>query len=185
MNMQAIYDIDFAILDALQGIHNAFLNYFFAAFTYLGTGGVIWIALTVLMLAMKKSRQAGVTSVVALIVHIIVNEGIIKNIVKRPRPFTLHPYIDTIVAKPSSYSFPSGHTCSSFAVATVIFLYNKKWGIAAYIVAALIAFSRNYFYIHYPTDVLVGAVEGVLIGLLTTVLIKRHAAKKTTEGEDK
>ncbi len=186
--MQTIYNFDFAVLNALQSIHNTFFNYFFAFFTFLGDGGIIWIVLTLVMLFIKKTRRAGITMSAGLITEFVINECFVKNLVKRPRPFTLHPYIDTIVSQPSSYSFPSGHTCTAFVSATVIFCYNKKLGVIAYITAALIGISRNYFYIHYPTDVLVGAVEGILTGLLAVLVVKvfcdQTDKKNTTEEKD-
>lgn len=171
--MQAIYDFDFAVLDALQKIHCTFLNYFLAFFTYIGEGGAVWIAATVIMLIIPKQRKAGIAAASALTVHLVLNEWIIKNIVRRPRPFTLNPNIDTIVHKPSSYSFPSGHSCSSFAAATVIFCFDKRLGIVAYVTAALIAFSRNYFYIHFPTDVICGSLEGIILGVLASLAVKK------------
>lgn len=183
--MQAINDFDFAILDALQGIHNTFLNYFFAVFTYLGEAGILWIVLTFALLFYKNTSRLGLITMTGLLSEGLFNELIIKNIVRRPRPFKIHPYVDTFVVRPNSYSFPSGHTCLAFAAATMLFLYNKKWGIAAYITAVLIAFSRNYFYIHYPTDVIAGMLEGILIGVVNTFVMnkifERLDSKKTAE----
>ena len=171
--MQAIYDFDFAVLDALQKIHNTFLDRFFAVFTYIGEGGAMWILLAVGFMIFKSTRRLGISCTAGLVSDLLINELLIKNTVKRPRPFTLHPYIDTIVHRPSSYSFPSGHSCVAFTCATVIFCYNRKLGIAAYATAALIAFSRNYFYIHFPTDVIAGMLDGILLGILSTLLMKK------------
>lgn len=185
--MQMITNWDLAALDALQTIHNAFLNYFLAVFTYMGAGGLVWIVLALSFMSIKKTRRLGMTCAAGLISELLFNEILIKNLVKRTRPFILNPGIDTIVTRPSSYSFPSGHSCTAFVAATVIFCYNKKWGVAAYVVSALIAFSRNYFYIHYPTDVIVGALEGILIGIVTTKLMEKffehRDGRQTAEGE--
>ena len=70
------------------------------------------------------------------------------------------------MAKLHDFSFPSGHTLVSFEAATALTVYHRKWGIAALVLAALIAYSRLYLFVHYPTDVLVGAVLGVGIALL-------------------
>ena len=89
--------------------------------------------------------------------------------------------IDTIIKQPSGYSFPSGHSASSFACATAIFMKNKRMGIFAYVLAALIAFSRLYFYVHFPTDVLTGSVLGVLVGIAVNkllVFIEKKLAEK-------
>lgn len=183
--MEIIYKFDFAVLFALQKIHCTLLNVFFAFFTYIGSGGILWIAAAVVLLCIRNKRTAGLAASIALILELVVNEWIIKHIFERPRPFTLHPEIDTIVAKPSSFSFPSGHTCSSFAAATAIFMFDRRLGSIAYVIAAIIGFSRNYFFIHYPTDVICGALEGVLLGLLAAVIVKRVilACKKRRQAE--
>lgn len=172
-NMNAIYDIDFAILDALQKIHCPALDIILAAFTYIGQAGAVWIIASIIFLCIKSRRGAGIAVLASLALEVVLNERIIKHIVKRPRPFTLHPWVDTVVHQPSSWSFASGHSCSSFAAATAIFCFDKRLGAAAYAIAALIAFSRNYFYIHYPTDVLCGALLGVLIGAAAAFAVKR------------
>ncbi len=110
------------------------------------------------MLFFAKRRLTGCTVLTALLLELLLNEHLVKKLIRRPRPFTLQPALDTVIPHPGSFSFPSGHTASSFAAATAIFMYDKKLGTAAYIVAALIGFSRNYFGVHYPTDVLAGAL---------------------------
>lgn len=175
--MDAIYEFDFAILDALQTIHNPFLNIFLGLFSYIGEGGILWIALSILCTIIKKTRAMGYAMMLSLSYVGIFNELLIKNIIKRERPFTLRPEIDVIVYRPSSYSFPSGHTCTSFACSTAIFCFNKKLGVAAYIVSALIGFSRNYFFVHFPTDVLCGMLEGIILGILASLIVKRISEK--------
>ena len=170
--METITRLDLAVLDSLQKLHCAFLNAFFSFFTYIGDGGAVWILAAILLMCFKKYRKTGVCVSLALIMEVLLNEKIIKELVRRPRPFTLRPEIDTIVHRPSSFSFPSGHTCSSFAAATVIFMYNKRLGIAAYAVAALIGFSRNYFFIHYPTDVICGALFGMIYGIAAVMIVR-------------
>ena len=164
--MGAITELDFSILEALQNIHTPVLNVIMAVFTYLGEGGAMWIVILILFLCFRKTREMGFASSLSLILELVISELIIKNIFKRPE-------IDTIVHKPGSFSFPSGHTCTAFCAATAIFCYDKRLGIIAYIISGLIGFSRNYFYIHYPSDVLVGAVEGVLLGLLAVFAVRR------------
>jgi undecaprenyl-diphosphatase len=180
--MDIIYRFDFAILDALQKIHCTFLNCLLAFFTYIGEGGAVWIAAAVIMLICKKYRKAGCAVSLALLFELIFNEQLIKKLIKRTRPFILNPAIDTIVHRPSSYSFPSGHTCTAFAAATAIFLHDKKLGTAAYITAAVIGFSRNYFYIHYPTDVLCGAAIGIIFGVAAVKTV--HFAEKKISCRD-
>ncbi len=171
--MDSIYQFDFAILDALQTLHCTVLNYIMAFFTTIGNNGYAWILVTILLLLIKKYRVIGLASALSLIIEFVLNDLILKNLIARPRPFTLRPEIDTIVSQPSSYSFPSGHTASAFAAATAIFMFDKRLGTIAYVVATLIGFSRNYFFIHYPTDVLCGALLGILVGVLCSLLIKQ------------
>ena len=156
--------------------------------TVLGEGGWVWIVIAVLFLFMPKYRKAGVTMAFALILMLILNDGILKNVFARPRPFNFEPFEalyavfpqgadgkpELLVGLPSSFSFPSGHTSSSFAAAFAILL-NKKWkaGVPALLLAALIGFSRNYLMVHYPTDVLFGALMGVLYAVLAYFLIAR------------
>jgi undecaprenyl-diphosphatase len=83
-------------------------------------------------------------------------------VVQRIRPSADIPEINMLIAKPLSYSFPSGHAASSFAVAGVLSKYFKKYAPEFLGLASLIAFSRLYLYVHYPTDVLAGIILGLI-----------------------
>ena len=104
---------------------------------------------------------------IALSLGFIFGNLLLKPLVGRIRPYDITPNINMLVNALSDYSFPSGHTLSSFAVATVILCFNKKIGIFAMIIATLIGFSRLYLYVHFPTDVLCGAILGILFGKLS------------------
>lgn len=162
-----ITQIDVRILDFLQSIHNPITDIFFKYITYLGEDGFIWIVIALVLLFFKKTRKIGIMLVCSLILGFLTGNLILKNLIARDRPFVQNPEMlsQLLIHPPSEYSFPSGHTLSSFESATVIFLNNKKWGIAALILAAIIGFSRNYLYVHFPSDVLAGAFLGVLIGI--------------------
>ena len=108
----------------------------------------------------------GVGLLVCLAIENTLCSTILKPLVARPRPFVQNPEVTMLIPKLSSYSFPSGHSASSFCAAVYLFGWNKKAGSLALIVAALIAFSRLYFYMHFPTDVLCGALLGSIIGYL-------------------
>ena len=92
-----------------------------------------------------------------------------------PRGITLRrirPCDESGIKPENDFSFPSGHTIASFEGAVSIFIYNKKWGIPALILAFLIAFSRLYLCFHYPTDVLVAAILGIAFAILASYIAK-------------
>ncbi len=131
------------------------------AITFFGEYGIGWIAIALILLAFPKTRRAGVTMGIALLLGFLLGEVFLKNVIGRPRPFTLLQEIRLLIPAPSGFSCPSGHTTSSFAAATSIFLCHKKPGIAPLVMAALVAFSRLYFSVHYLTDVLFGTLLGI------------------------
>ena len=110
---------------------------------------------------------------IALILVLLICNLTLKPIIARPRPFMLREEIELIISAPSGFSFPSGHTASSFAAAVGLFIYHKKLGIAALIWAFLIAFSRLYMYVHYPTDVLAGMVIGILCAVVAMIIVNK------------
>ncbi|WP_309244991.1 phosphatase PAP2 family protein [Clostridium tagluense] len=130
--------------------------------TYLGNGGMIWIIISALLIISKKYRKIGFMAISALILSTILGDGILKHVVKRIRPSASIPAVNLLIVKPLSYSFPSGHTTSSFAVAGVLAKYFKDYTLEFFSLASLIAFSRLYLYVHYPTDVLAGIILGLI-----------------------
>ena len=102
----------------------------------------------------------------ALVVDVILCNGILKHLVARTRPCDVNTAIRLLIARPHDFSFPSGHTAASFAAVTALYLADEKklWKISC-VVAVLIAFSRLYLYVHYPTDVLGGLAVGILSGM--------------------
>lgn len=166
-------NFEFAVLDSLQSLHCGFLNAVMIFFTTVGELGAVWIAVGVLMLFFKKYRRAGITVLLGLLIGLFaVNFGI-KNLVARPRPCAVNTSVELLVPFPGEYSFPSGHTVSSFGAATSVFLRNKKLGVFALSVATVIAFSRLYLYVHFPSDVLCGVIIGVAISFLSTYIMKK------------
>ncbi len=143
--------------------------------THLGDGGIVWIALALMLLCIPKWRKTGLSMALALLMGLLVCNLWLKPMVGRLRPFDyqLQCYgrvIELLIAAPKDFSFPSGHTIASFEAATVLLLRSRKWGIPALLLAVLIAFSRLYLYVHYPTDVIASVVLGTLFGLLATWL---------------
>ena len=140
-------------------------------FTYLGNLGLLWIGISILFILRNKSRKIGVVLICALILTSLLGEGLIKHIVKRKRPFIKMNICDQlIIGTPSTYSFPSGHTASSFAVSAVFIAISSKISIIIIIISTLIALSRIYLKVHYVSDVIGGAILGLFCGTITAHL---------------
>ena len=153
------------ILDMIQNLRTPIGDVVVPLITRLGDAGIIWIILTVLLLIIPKTRKTGVIMMAALLVDVLLCNVFIKNLVARTRPFDVNTAVQLLVAKPRDYSFPSGHTAASFASVTALYLAGeKKMWKAALVLAVLIALSRLYLYVHYPTDVLGGMLLGCLAG---------------------
>ena len=151
--------------------------------TRLGDMGAIWIAPGVVLTCSKEQRRVGIELLATLAAGGIINSLVIKNIVDRTRPFDMHIWLDVLINKPTDFSFPSGHTASSFAAAYVISKnYGKKFGIPAYTLATAIGLSRVAVGVHYPSDVIAGAAVGTAVAFGASKLIKKlwvtHDKKK-------
>ena len=185
--------MELEILHTIQGIRSELLDDIMLAITTLGDVGILWIVTAILLLAvpaigkedathLKMRRMMGICMLVAMVLNLICGNLILKNLVQRPRP----SWVDTSVVPlitPKDYSFPSGHTSASFAAACSIFLYHKKLGIAAFTVAGLIAFSRMYLFVHYPTDILGGMLLGIVCAFIARTIILRLVEKRVKKAE--
>ena len=162
--LQSVQNLDGEILLQIQQhLRTDMLTPFMKIVTFLGNGGWFWILCAVVLLAIPKTRKTGYAAVLSLIFGVIVTNLLLKNIVARPRPFAEIEALIPLIAKPTDFSFPSGHTTASFAVALVMLrMLPKKIGIPAVVLAALVAFSRLYLGVHYPTDVLAGFVVALV-----------------------
>lgn len=177
-----ITNFDFTILDFIyENIRCDFLDPIMAGITHFADAGIGWIVLSVALLIPKKTRVWGAMALVAMVIGFISGEIIFKNLVCRVRPYIDYQYFhgtplpfELNAGKESSFSFPSGHTCCSFAVATTYFFANKKLGVLALIFAGLVGFSRLYNYVHYPTDVVAGMLLGIGCAFLSVWLFKRY-----------
>mgnify|MGYP001073674544 CR=1 FL=1 len=162
-----------------ENVRNIILNYFFAGITFSGNNGYIWIIISLGLLLNKKTRFIGVLSFIVLLEVLLINNLIIKNCFERLRPFITYAQIELLIDAPTGYSFTSGHSCSSFASAIIFIKYlPKKYGIAAVIYATLVAFSRLYFGVHYPTDVIAGMMLGILFALITSGVYEKYVKNK-------
>lgn len=167
------------ILDMIQNFRTPIGDVVVPLITRLGDAGIIWIILTVLLLIIPKTRKTGVIMMAALLVDVLLCNVFIKNLVARTRPFDVNTAVQLLVAKPRDYSFPSGHTAASFASVTALYLAGEKkmWKVAL-VLAVLIALSRLYLYVHYPTDIIGGVIFGSLSGYLGYKIVEWIQKKK-------
>lgn len=158
---------EFIILDWIQSLRTPLGDMIMPFISRLGNTGIIWIILTLLLLIFPKTRRAGVFMAAALLFDLLLCDTLLKPLIARARPFSVRKDIELLISAPRDYSFPSGHTAVSFASVTALFLTGKKqlW-IPALVLAVLIAFSRLYLYVHYPTDILGGILVGLVAGCL-------------------
>lgn len=161
--LDTILQLDGELLLAIQTLHQGWLDPLVSFYTKLGDAGLLWIALSLAMLFFKPTRRAGALALCAMILGLIVTNLTIKPLISRPRPWLDWP-IDPLVVENDPNSFPSGHTCAAFAAAMVWVrtLPQKRDQVIAAVMAVLMGLSRLYVGVHYPTDVLAGAVIGSL-----------------------
>jgi len=173
LELDTITALDFAVLDGIQSVcRSAFLDWLMPLVTLLAEGGMLPIAAAVILLLHPKTRKAGLALAIGLLLmNVVVNIGL-KPLVARPRPFVQNPSVELLVAKLTSYSFPSGHTACAFMTAYVLAYFYPKAKGYWWILAAAVGFSRLYLYVHFPSDVLAGAVCGILCGMAGVVFGK-------------
>ena len=156
-----ITQIDFSILDWIQNtLKNSLLDAVMPVITHLGDGGFIWILTALIFTAIPRTRKTGILMIISLAAGAVAYQFILKPVIARPRPFTQNPAAVLLIKPPSDFSFPSGHTACAFSAAAVLFFRRNRLWIPAVILAASIAFSRLYLYVHFPTDVLAGIISG-------------------------
>lgn len=170
--------LETSILDGLQMIHNPTLDTIMVFITNLGNSGAIWIMIGVLLLFVPKYRKGGVIVLAALLLQLLLGNMILKNLFERPRPCWINDSVSLLIKVPRDYSFPSGHTMSAFAASAALYFTNKKLGIAGFVLAAAIAFSRLYLYVHYPTDILGGMILGVLVAFAARYIVEKSYPKQ-------
>ena len=168
------FDGEMDLLYWFQSIHHPILDKIVVAITSLGNSGIFWILLTIVMLILCKDKRVAWTSALALVFSLLIINIFLKNTVMRARPCWIDTSVPLLVKNPSDYSFPSGHSSASFASAVSIVQYARyrKQGVAAVILAAMIALTRMYVFVHFPTDVLVGTLLGIIEALLAGLMIR-------------
>lgn len=157
-----------------------FLDSLMGGITRLGDKGFVWILVTVLLIAVgKRYRKMGFAAAISLAVSAVLCNALIKPAVGRIRPYDFLN-LPIAVEKLADFSFPSGHTTAAFAFAVAVYMFNRKMGKIALICAALMALTRLYLCVHYPTDIFGGIVLGSLCGIFGyKVILKIYGNRKS------
>ena len=159
--------MELAVLDWIQQfMKSPVMDMIMVFVSTLGDKGYIYYVILILLLINKKTRKFGIVMGIAMILNYLISNLGLKPLVARTRPYDINTAVEILVHKPSSYSFPSGHSAQAFCVASAFLFMNFKYAKPMLIFAFVIAFSRLYLYVHFPTDVIAGAVIGMLCGYL-------------------
>ncbi|MGL4739555.1 MAG: phosphatase PAP2 family protein [Sarcina sp.] len=169
--------LDYRCMYAVTKLHNPILNSIMIFFTTIGDFGAVWLLLAAIFLFFKKLRKVGILIFLGELLNIIV-VTILKDTIQRPRPFLTLPNYHPLITPPTSFSFPSGHASSAIVAALIIAYYLKKWAIPAFTLAFIIGFSRIYVGVHYPSDVIVGFLIGIICGYLVMLFYEHFLCKK-------
>ncbi len=160
-----ITNLDWKLLGWAHDIFSSgFWAYVMPKVSFIGNYAMAWIFAACLLLCTKRYRWNGVMVLAALAVGFLIGNLLLKPLIARARPIWPYAPLAPLIPGPGDYSFPSGHALSSFAAATVLSLTDRRLGWLAIPLACLIALSRVALYVHFPSDVLAGAVLGVLDG---------------------
>lgn len=185
---QCAVSFDLPILDWIQAnLQSGFLDFIMPIITIFGDAGIFWIAWAVLLLLFPRTRKTGLGMGIALLLGVVICNIILKPAVARPRPYDMQEelgvMIKLLVERQHDFSFPSGHTIASFEASVVLLRNSKKMGIPAFILAILIAFSRMYLYVHYPTDVIISVILGTLFAFIGDAVAKRIPLPEPKKGK--
>ena len=175
-----LLQMDGRLLTAIQGLHTPWLDPIVSLYTRLGDAGLLWIALSLLMLLWRPTRRAGALALCAMVWGLLATNLTIKPLVQRARPWLDWPIVPLVTEKDPN-SFPSGHTCAAFAAGMCwMRALPWRWGrTAAVILAVCMGLSRLYVGVHYPSDVLVGALIGAMCAWAVWNLHQVNINKKT------
>ena len=169
--------MEFSILYSI--LRNDFLDCFFLGISkIIGSYGQLFLMLGLLMIFPKKTRKTGIAVIITFFGVLLFGQLLLKHLVNRPRPCQIDAAFVLLVTRPTSASFPSTHSSWAFGTATAVFMRYRKAGIALFSFGCLVAFSRMYLFLHFPTDVLFGIIMGVLLGIvsvkLSDVIMKKY-----------
>ncbi len=178
--MTWLINIDASILLWIQeNLRTDFWTPFWKAVTALGNGGWFWVVLAISLLCFKSTRKAGLMSLLSMGLGALITNLILKPGIARIRPYEVVDGLTRLIGKPSDYSFPSGHTCAAFACALILWrvLPGRK-GLPALILAVLVAFSRLYLGVHYPSDVLGGFLVAWFSSTVVCLAVRHYEREK-------
>lgn len=180
--MEWIQRMDFMVLDWIQQhLKSGTLDFWMPLLTKLGDKGIFFAALALILFCTKKYRRQGMVLFTAFFFCVLGGNLLLKPLVGRTRPYDLVKGFQLLVEPLRDFSFPSGHTMISFACAAVFWRYRERfqgWSAVLLLAAVLIAFSRLYLYVHFPTDVMCGALLGWLFGQLAAWTVERKRKSK-------
>ena len=173
--IEKIYEIDHSVLLYIQEhMRTDYLTPLMKTSSLLVNIGIIWILLGIILICIKRTRMIGIMTLTSLAFCICINNIFVKHLVARARPFDTYRDLVPLIKKPTDYSFASGHTTASFAASGILARFLQR-PLAALIVffSVIVAFSRLYLGVHYPTDVLCGMAIGILGSTLVYVIFKK------------
>ena len=173
--------MNWSILQDIQGLRCGVLDTLMPLVTHLGDVGAVWLLAGAALTLTKKYRKYGFAVLAAVALCFVAGNLVLKSLVARPRPCWLDPNVRLLIANETDFSFPSGHALASFAAAAVLARADRRFGIAAFALAALIALSRLYLYVHFPSDVLAGAALGVGLGFAALAITRRLSRVRAFE----
>lgn len=174
-----IQSADEAVLFLIQEhLRSPFLDAVMSFFSILGNYSAVWLAAAAILLCFPAHRKYGWMLLCGILLATLAGELILKPLIGRIRPYGLYPSVPLAVTRPKTFSFPSGHSASSFSAAAVLFSDRKSFGAAALAAALLIAFSRSYLFLHYPSDILAGMLLGAACGRAAVWTVRRISEKR-------
>jgi len=171
-----------------EAVRRPWLDPIVSWYTTLGNHGMLWIALAILLLAYPKTRRAGKAVALALVFSLLLTNGLLKNLAQRTRPWLIFEELLPLVYEPDPNSFPSGHTSAAFAAVTALLWarpglppeVRHRWDVPAFLTLAVcMGLSRLYVGVHFPIDVLCGALVGTLCGFLGWKLLNFIEKKRS------